>query len=176
MLTIYKYTYYQPSCPLPSGEVVMPYGLHSFVAFRTREDCEKWLVAHNYTPSKWDILEYANDNIEDVTLLDAEGNRVMRIEEVPDDGIANMLADKVLITAGGSNNLRVLKQDDESQQEFEDRLYTNALDKVNEAISTIEEENEYNFASYAGCPETEWYDEGRDEAVEQVMRWMTGQD
>ena len=176
MLTIDTYKYYQPSCPLPSGEVVMPYGLHSFEAFRTREDCEKWLVAHKYTPSKWDILEYANDDIEGVTLLDAEGNVIMPIEEVPDDGIADMLADEVLLCAGSIDNLLVTKQSDESQQEFEDRLYTDALDAVNDAIATIEEENEYNFAAYAGCPETDWYDEGRDEAVKQVLRWMTGQD
>lgn len=168
MLTIDKYTYYQPSCPLPSGEVVMPYGLHSFEAFRTREDCEKWLVAHKYTPSKWDILEYANDDIEDVILLDAEGDCVMRIEAVTSDGIANMLADEVLITAGGSNNLR--------RDGDEDQIYTDALDAVNNAIGAIERRNEYNFAGYAGNPETDWYDEGRDEAVEQVMRWMTGQD
>ena len=176
MISTETYHYYQPECPLPSGEVVIPNGLFSFMAFRSAEDCKSWLKAHNFTPGKWDIKEYSNDDIEDVTLLDAEGKTLMRIEEVPEDGIANMLADEVFMTAGDSQNLRIYQKENEDHDEYMDRVYGEAHARVTDAIIAIEERNEFNFASYAGNPETEWYDDSRDEAVQQVIRWMIGLD
>ena len=56
---------------------------------------------------------------------------------------------------------------------FEDRIYTWALEMVHDAISEIEENNDYNFQTYAGTQETEWYDEARDVAVQEILAMMT---
>ena len=67
------------------------------------------------------------------------------------------------------------KQEGECEQEYEDRVYTEALDYVNDAIVSIEESGEYNFQSYCGTPDVEWYDEARDWAVKDVLGWITGE-
>jgi hypothetical protein len=121
------------------------------------------------------IFEYQDDDIDDVTLIDQNGDIIPRIEEVPEDRIVNMLTDEVLFNAGtGSlDNVVILKQDDETQQEYEDRVYQKALDAVNDEIVYIEENGKYNFQSYCGTPDVEWYDKARDWAVKDVMAWMT---
>ena len=171
MLSITDYKYYQPE---RNGE--MPEELFSFHAFRSEQECKDWLWQHDYDADEWEIHEYCNDEIEGVTIIDEYGDEYMKIEEVPDDGIANLICDEVLMCAGSMDNLRSCRQDDETEDAYKDRVYGEALDEVNAAIQSIEEDNEYNFAAYGGTPETEWYDEARDEAVKQVMRWMLGID
>ena len=83
-----------------------------------------------------------------------------------------MLTDEVLFNVGSIDSLVQVPQDGETKDQYADRLYGLALDEVNAAIASIEEQNEYDFSAYGGNPDTEWYDEARDEAVNTVMRWM----
>ena len=176
MLTINDYPYFQPDRYFDDGTNVdylgMPEELFSFQAFRTEEECRQWLINHDYNPGDFCIHEYCNDDIEDVTIIDADGDIIMKIEDVPTDGIVNMLGDEVLFNAGSIDNLHATRQSDETEDQFKDRVYGLALDEVNAAICSIEERNEYDFSSYGGNPDVEWYDEARDDAVRDVMNWM----
>lgn len=179
MLSDKRFTYYQPEyhhadfdnfkCDYGS----LPEGLHSFQAFPTREECEDWLKNHDYNPAHFHICAYHDDSIENVTLIDSDGDTLLRIEELEEDGLVNLIGDEVLSNAGSMGNLKSSKRDDETQQEYEDRIYTEALNLVNDAIMNIEESGAYNFQSYCGTPDVEWYDNVRDWVVEDVMGWMT---
>ena len=171
MLTTTEYKYYQPTY---NGD--LPAGLYSFQAFPTKEDCERWLEFHVLNPSEWTITEYKNDDIEEVTLLDADGQNLPRIEDFSDDELADMFTDEVMFDAGSIDNLLQVQQPGENLDQYMDRVYTEAFDKVNDVIAQMEEDNIYNYQAYAGTPETEWYDEPREMAVEQVMRWMLGKE
>lgn len=179
MLSTYDYKYYQPQRYTDDGTNIdygnMPDELHSFDAFQTIADCRSWLQKNGYEPDEFAIVEYKNDDIEDVRLLDENGNVVMPIEEVPVDGIVNMLGDEVIWNAGSIENLRTPRQDYENDGEYEDRIYSYALDLVKDAVRTIEEDNAYNFAAYWGRPYNDWFNEALNEAVLDVMRWMTGE-
>ena len=179
MLSTNDYKYYQPQRYTDDGTNIewgdMPYELHSFDAFQSIADCRYWLQKNGYEPDDFAIVEYMNDDIEDVRLLDENGNVIMPIEEVPVDGIINMLGDEVIRNAGSIENLRRLKQDNETEDEYKDRIYGDALDLVNDAVCTIEEANNYNFAGYWASPDIDWFDEARDDAVKDVMRWMMGE-
>lgn len=173
MLTIIDYPYFQPDRYYDDGINVdylgTPEGLFSFQAFRTEEECRQWLINHDYNPDDFVIHEYCNDDIEDVTLIDEDGNVIPKIEDFTDDEIEDMLTDEVRL----NDNLTVEHQDGETEDQYMDRVYGLALDKVNGAICAIEEANEYDFSFYGGNPDSEWYDEARDEAVKTVVRWMT---
>lgn len=177
MLSDKKFTYCQPQAYCNDGTNinygVLPEELFSFQAFPTKEECEEWLKNNDYEPSDFCISEYQGDDIMDVTLIDRNGDVIPRIEELEEDGLVNLIGEEVLFNAGSIDNLRTMRQDDETQQEYEDRVYTEALDYVNDAIVNIEESGEYNFQSYCGTPDAEWYDEARDWAVKDVMAWMT---
>lgn len=176
MLSRKRFTYFQPEYYYDDGTNIgweLPDGLFSFQAFLSEDDCIAWLENNGHNPNDFAINEYHDDDIEDVTLLYPDGSAIMRIEEVPEDGIVNMLADEVLFNAGSMDNLVTLKQDDETQQEYEDRVYQMAVDAVYKAIVAIEESGEYNFQAYCGTPDVEWYDKARDWAVKDVMAWMT---
>ena len=177
MLSDKRFTYYQPQAYYDDGTNIdygaLPEELSSFEAFPTKEECEAWLRIHNYNPDDFCIYEYQDDDIEDVTLIDRNDDVIPRIEELEEDGLVNLIGDEVLFSAGSMDNLKTMKQDDETQQEYEDRIYTEALDYVNDAIVSIEESGEYNFQSYCGTPGVEWYDEARDWAVRDVLAWMT---
>lgn len=177
MLSDKKFTYYQPQAYYDDGTCInygsLPEELFSFQAFPTREECKEWLKNNRYEPGDFCINEYHDDDIEDVTLIDRNGDVLMRIEELEEDGLVNLIGDEVLFNAGSMDNLKTMRQDDETQQEYEDRIYTEALDYVNAAIVNIEESGEYNFQSYCGTPAVEWYDEARDWAVRDVLAWMT---
>ena len=172
MLTIIDYPYFQPDRYSDDGTNIeyggIPEELFSFQAFRTEEECRQWLINHGYNPDDFVIHEYCNDDIEDVTLIDEDGNVIPKIEDFSDDEIEDMLTDEVRF----NDNLTVERQDGETEDQYMDRVYGLALDKVNDAICAIEEANEYDFSFYGGNPDTEWYDEARDEAVQQVMKWM----
>ena len=177
MLSDKKFTYYQPQAYYDDGTCInygaLPEELSSFKAFPTKEECEEWLKNNRYEPVDFCINEYHDDDIEEVTLIDRNGDVLMRIEELEEDGLVNLIGDEVLFNAGSMDNLKTTRQDDETQQEYEDRIYTEALDYVNAAIVNIEESGEYNFQSYCGTPAVEWYDEARDWAVRDVLAWMT---
>jgi hypothetical protein len=177
MLSDKRFTYYQPQAYYDDGTNInygaIPEELSSFEAFPTREECEAWLRIHNYNPGDFCISEYHDDDIEDVTLIDRNDDVIPRIEELEEDGLVNLIGDEVLFNAGSMDNLKTMRQDDETQQEYEDRIYEEALDYVNDAIVSIEESGEYNFQSYCGTPDVEWYDEARDWAVKDVITWMT---
>jgi len=177
MLSDKRFAYYQPEAYYDNGTDIdygpIPEELFSFQAFPTREECEEWLRIHNYNPDEFVIHEYHDDDIEDVALIGHNGDALVMIEDLEEDGLVNLIGDEVLLNAGSMANLRTRKRDDETQQEYEDRLYTEALNYVNAAIVSIEESGEYNFQSYIGTPAVEWYDEARDWAVKDVMAWMT---
>lgn len=175
MLSTLDYKYYQPDRTV-DGEIEIPDGLSSFEAFRTEDDCRFWLEDNGYNPDDWDIHEYCNDDIEEPTIIDEHGIAIPKIEELPDTEIEDLLTDEVLYAAGSIDNLQteVRKRMTEDQVLDLDRVYGDALDKVNAAIETIEQSGDYDFSSYGGSPDTEWYDEARDEAVKTVMKWMLG--
>lgn len=154
----------------------IPEELHSFEAFRSEEDCKEWLEDHDYEPGDFVINKYQDDDIEDVTILDGAGEVVDKIEDLTDDEIADHLIEIVIWNAGSEENLRTLKQDDESEQEYEDRVYTEALEMIHDAVAEIEEEGDYNFQSYIGTPEVEWYDEAREIALHEIMGYMAGEE
>lgn len=174
MLSDKRFTYYQPEAYYDDGTNIdygpLPEELFSFQAFPTREECEEWLKNNGYEPGDFCISEYEDDDIEDVTLIDRDGDVIPRIEELEEDGLVNLIGDEVLLNAG---SMRIPKQEGECEQEYGDRVYTEALDLVNAAIISIEESGEYNFQSYCGTPEVEWYDAARDWAVKDVMKWIT---
>lgn len=176
MLSDKKLTYYQPEYYYDDGTNMgwggLPEGLSSFQAFPTREDCEDWLQNHDFEPGDFAINEYHDDDIEEVTLINGDGDYLMRIEEFGDDEIEEMLIGEVLSVAGSMDNLQVLQQSNETDDQFMDRVYGEAMDMVNDAVVTIEECGDFNFQTYIGTPATEWYDEARDGAVRQVMKWM----
>ena len=105
-------------------------------------------------------------------LIDADGNAIPKIEEFSDDEIENLITDEVLFEAGSIDNLHIEKQNGETHDQFMDRVYNNALDKVNDAICSIEEDGDYDFSYYGGNPSTEWYDDVSDDAVKVVMNWI----
>ena len=168
MLSKYYFTYYQPEWYHDDGTSIdyggTPDELFSFQAFRTEEECRDWLINHDYNPGDFVIHEYCDDEIEAVTLIDANGNVIPKIED--------LLTGQVLLTAGSIDNLHATRQSDETEDQFKDRVYTEALDQVNAAIESIEKSGDYDFSSYCNNPDTEWYDEARDEAVRTVMDWM----
>lgn len=177
MLSDKRFTYYQPEYYSDDSTNIeyggLPEGLFSFQAFPTREECEEWLMENGYNAADFVIHEYHDDDIEDVSLIDRNSDELVMIEDLEEDGLVNLIGDEVLLNAGSMGNLKTVKRDDETQQQYEDRLYTEAMNYVNAAIVSIEESGEYNFQSYCGTPDVEWYDEARDWAVKDVMAWMT---
>lgn len=66
--------YYQPVHYRGDGASVdygdLPEELHSFEAFRSREDCENWLFNNGYNFLDFAIVEYAGDDIEGVRIIE----------------------------------------------------------------------------------------------------------
>lgn len=176
MLTINDYPYFQPEWYHDDGTNIdyggTPDELFSFQAFRTEEECREWLINHDYNPDEFVIHEYCDDDIEGVTIIDEYGDVIPKIEDMSDEEMEDLLADEVLIMAGSIDNLHATRQSDETEDQFKDRVYSDALDDVNAAIESIEESGDYDFSSYGGNPDVEWYDEARDGAVRKVMDWM----
>ena len=176
MLSKISFTYYQPEWYHDDGTNISygatPEELASFEAFPTREECEAWLQNNGYNPGDFCINEYHDDDIEEVTLIDRNSDVIPRIEDVEEDGLVNLIGDEVLFNAGSMDNLRTMRQDDETKREYKDRVYEEAMDYVNDAIVSLEESGDYNFQSYCGTPDVEWYDKAREWAVKDVMAWM----
>lgn len=176
MISRDHFVYYQPELVFVDGsniEYRLPDELHSFEAFGSEDDCKAWLQDNGYDLGQCVIHEYQDDDIEEMTLLDCEGNAIPNIDDLDDDELTDLLTDSVIWTAGSIDNLHTAKQENESQQEYEDRIYTRALDLVNDAVSDIEQSGEYNFQAYSGTPDVEWYDEARDQAIQIVLGYMT---
>ena len=168
MITINDYKYYQPQ--YEDGE--MPEGLWSFQVFRSEQEAIDWAEKHLDGDREIEIHEYCNDDIEDVTLIDSDGDIIPKIEDLSDEDIADMITDQILLDAGSIDNLHATRQSDETEDQFKDRVYDEALDLVNDTIGFIEGDNEYDFSSYGGNPDVEWYDEAREDALWTVMNWM----
>lgn len=170
MITINDYPYYQPQHE--NGD--MPEGLFSFQAFRSEQEAIDWMEWHldEEGNDDIDIREYCNDDIEGVTLIDYNGDIIPKIEDLSDEEIADMITDRILLDAGSIDNLHATRQSDETEDQFKDRVYGEALDLINDTIACIEEDNEYDFSSYGGNSDVEWYDEARELALETVMGWM----
>ena len=177
MLSDKRFTYYQPEFYSDDSTNIeyggLPEGLFSFQSFPTREECEEWLKENDYNAADFVIHEYQDDDIEDVTLIDRYGGVIPRIEELEEDGLVNLIGDEVLHSAGNVGDLKTARRAGETRQEYEVRVYREAMDHVNDAIVSIEESGEYNFQSYCGTPAVEWYDKARKWAVKDVMAWMT---
>lgn len=77
-------TYYQPEFYSDDSTNIeyggLPEGLFSFQAFPSREECEEWLRENDYNAADFVIHEYQDDDIEDVTLIDRNGD-VIQVEE-----------------------------------------------------------------------------------------------
>jgi hypothetical protein len=176
MLSKLSFTYYQPEWYHDDGTNIdyggTPDELFSFQAFRTEEECREWLINHDYNPDEFVIHEYSDDDIEGVTIIDEYGDVIPKIEDLSDEEMEDLLADEVLLMAGSIDNLHATRQSDETEDQFKDRVYGEALDDVNAAIESIEESGDFDFSSYGGNPDVEWYDEARDGAVRIVMDWM----
>lgn len=70
--------YYQPEL-IATKDV--PDGLASFQAFPTKEDCRTWMDRHGYLEGEYEILSYSDDDIEDVTILNGDGDVIYCIED-----------------------------------------------------------------------------------------------
>ena len=177
MYTREHYVYYQPEWYHDDGTNIdyggTPDELYSFQAFLTPDICKEWLRNHDYNPGDFVIHEYQDDDIEEVTIIDENGENLDRIEDLTDDEIADRIEDTVIWNAGSIDNLHTCQQDGETEQEYKDRIYGWAMDLINDAISDIEVNNDYNFQSYAGTPDTEWYDVPREMVLETILSYMT---
>lgn len=171
MLTINDYPYYQPVRKDADGNPTtnMPEELFSFEAFRSEEACREWLWQHDYDDEDFEILEFCNDDIEGVTIIDEYGDTVDKIEECTDFEVKATIADELTFTTHEGD-----RKNGEDEDAYNDRLHGIALDKVNKAIGAVETKNEYDFSSYGGNPDTEWYDKVRDEIVRMTVLRLRG--
>ena len=92
--------YYQPEWYGDDGTNIeyggLPDGLYSFQAFPSREVCEDWLRNNGYDPGDFAIHEYEDDDIEEVTIIDEDGNTIQSAETEKDlDDVYNELVELV---------------------------------------------------------------------------------
>ena len=165
-------TYYQP-CFCGST----PSELWDFQVFKTYEDAYNWLIQHDYDADDFDIVEYHDGDIENPTFIDEYGDEMEKIEDLEDDELNDLIVDEVVLLAGSVDNMMITRQSYESDQEFEDRLWSEALTDVLSAVDSIERSDEYDFSAYwnEGDGDT-WYDRVREEVVRRVCRLMTGEE
>jgi hypothetical protein len=174
-------TYYQPKWYKDDGTNIeyggLPDELYSFQVFKTREGACNWLIQHGYDPDNFNIAEYHNDDIEEPTFIDEYGDKYEKIEDVDDDTLLDLIVDRVVLDAGGVDNLPLTRQNQETDQEREDRLYTEAHSAVMNAIGSIENDDEFDFSAYWDCNSDgeAWYDSVREDAIRKVLGLMTGQ-
>lgn len=78
-------TYYQPLIYTDDGaniEWKFPEDLlHSFDAFASKEDCEEFMDRNGYSVCEINVVQYHNDDIEGVTILDVKGNIIETNDE-----------------------------------------------------------------------------------------------
>lgn len=69
-------TYYQPMIKDKFNgqlQLVLPYELFSFQAFRSEDDAIRFMESYGYRQTQFVVEEYHDEDIEGVTILDAEG-------------------------------------------------------------------------------------------------------
>ena len=66
-------TYFQP-CIGEDNSTGLPMELFSFQAFSSEYDCRCWMLRNGYRHFR--IVEYHDDDIENVTILDAKGETI----------------------------------------------------------------------------------------------------
>ena len=90
-----RFTYYQPETYYDDGTNIdygaIPEELFSFQAFPTREECKEWLKNNDYNPDDFCICEYQDDDIEDVTLIDRNGDVILCMERLKEYGLVNLI-------------------------------------------------------------------------------------
>ena len=171
MLTIVDYPYYQPQ--YENGD--LPVGLLSNQAFRSEQEAIDWMEEHldcEAHDEEFEIREYCNDDLQGVELIDHNGDVIPKIESLSDSEIADEITDRILLDMGSIDNMHATRQSDESEDQFKDRVYGEALGMVNDAVCFMEDDNEYDFSGYGWNPDVDWYDEARDMALRTVMDWM----
>ena len=166
------YRYYQPEYKVPVYDVTIPNGLFSFQAFRTYDEAVNWLRLWGYNPDNFDIKEYKDNDIEEVTLLDENGDIIPRIEDFGDYALADEILGRIIKAHGGEENLRYKPQEGENRDIFMDRVYGDAMEFISDECVEMEKEGNYNFQLYCGNPYEEWYDEAREIAVNDLMEIM----
>ncbi|MBR2093218.1 MAG: hypothetical protein IJ904_04140 [Candidatus Methanomethylophilaceae archaeon] len=171
MLTATDFCYYQPR--LADGS--MAGLLEPNQAFPSEQKAIDWCDEH-LDEEDVDIKEFRNRDIPNVKIIDYDETPIRKIESFSSDEIETLLTETVLHdTCDGIEGLKMERDEGETEDAFKDRIYGKALDLVNEAVCTLEESLEYDFSSYGGNPDTEWYDEARDGAVLTVTKWMLGE-
>ena len=74
----YEKTYYQPIAYMDNGIDIrwgdIPEEMWDFQAFATKEICRDWLWQHGYDDEDFAIIEYHDDDIEGVQLIDEYGD------------------------------------------------------------------------------------------------------
>ena len=173
MYTEIDYKYFQPQY----ADGSMPGNLFSFQAFRSEQTAIDWMEKHLdlEDAQNIEIREYCNDDIEGVTIIDSDENPLVKIEEIPDFQIETMLEEKVIRNAGGIENLLHTRKENETRDQYLDRVSEDDHEAVGQAIADVEEDGEYDFSTYGGNVDTEWYDEARELAEGTVMGWMLGE-
>jgi hypothetical protein len=166
-------TYYQPE---RNGEI--PEELHSFEVFKSHGECFGWLRMNGYDEDDWDIVEYYGDDIENPTFINEHGDQYEKIEDIPDDELEEIIIDEIVFLNGSIDNLigENIHQEDETDQEWEDRLWETAHNEVMKAIESIEENDYFDFSAYWDEGEPAWYDDVREDVIRHVCRIITGEE
>ena len=83
------------------------------------------------------------------------------------DNLADMIIDEIIFNAGSIDNLHIAKQEDETQQEYEDRIYTEAHSLFMETAEDLgfTELDDDDNAPYDGI---------REDAIEYISRLLKG--
>lgn len=91
-------TYYQPEWYADDGTNIeygdIPEELNSFEAFADEETCRDWLSEHDYDPDDFAIIEYHDDDIEGVTIIDEFGDILETNEDDDPREIAKSIIDE----------------------------------------------------------------------------------
>lgn len=175
-------TYYQPEWYKDDGTNIeyggLPDELYSWQVFKTHEDAYNWLIQHDYEPENFNIAEYHDGDIEGLTFIDEYGDEYEKIVDFELDDLFDLIVDRVVLDAGSVDNLLLTRQDWETDQEWEDRLYTEAHDAVMNAVQGIEDDDEYDFSEFWDCnsDSVAWYDSVREDVIRKVLGLMTGEE
>lgn len=119
-------TYFQPvfTC-FEYGSI--PEELMSFQAFASKDDCEKWLENIGYDPQDFVVMEYHDDDIEDVTIIDGDGE-VIEINDA--DNIpytTSELEEKVYCTSIPYNDSKAFQSALQAVKNINGKLYRQLL-------------------------------------------------
>lgn len=90
-------TYYQPVFYHDDRTNIdytnIPDELFSFQAFATEEDCKEWLENYDYDPKDFAIIAYHDNDIEDVCIINGEGN--LANEAYFSEGLYDLIMGKI---------------------------------------------------------------------------------